>query len=87
MVPAQVYFPRFSNKTYEKIEKSEIDSGMRINITESIGHQMWLHEISPSSFEYTGAYQMLVKKLPVLEDPIGNGYVSYYVLFTFIYLQ
>ena len=76
--PQKFLFPRFSNSTLTNIERKSVTKSVRINVTESLGQQMWVHTKYPLPAEYTGVLEMLLNKYPVLGDCIGNGIVSFH---------
>lgn len=63
------------------IKQKNITRSVRIDVVESLGHQMWVHTMYPLSEEYTGVLNLLLENYPVLGDCIGTGIVS--VLFYF----
>ena len=70
--PHKFTFPNFSVSTQQEIANLQITKLTRINIIESLGHQMWAHTSFPTSSEYTEVCKTLVTKFPILT--IGNGY-------------
>ena len=67
----------FSNATMEEIEKSVIAKSTRADVTEFLGHQMWIHTKMPTSAGYMAVCRMLhvIAKFQILEETLGNGIV------------
>ena len=78
--PQNFSFPKFSKSTMVAIETKSIRKAVRVEIVESLGHQIWVHTAYPSSMEYTSVCYMLIQKYPVLTDSVGNGIVRLSVL-------
>ena len=67
---------RFSRQTMQAIAEKVITKRARTEIISTMAGEMWRYTETPSSSEYNGVCQLLLKKFPCLKDTIGTGYVS-----------
>ena len=73
---------RFSSATMESIETKVLTGKARDEIIASLSTVMLLYTTTPTSSDYNIICDRLVKKIPVLKDVVGSGYVSWCVMHT-----
>ena len=73
----QSFIPsKFSNKTMEAINLGILIKGVRTEVINMIAVQMLQETLYATSEDHTEVYRNLVEMYPILNDTIGNGYVS-----------
>ena len=68
---------KFSRKTEEAIKTGVLPKAARCEITAALATRVLQATRYPTLNEYQTVCIKLIQKYPTLEDPVGNGYVSY----------